>query len=418
MIPMAMTMARSMIFSFRTVSQQPRRRSGAPFGRERRLPRFAVSLGVLAVLVLAASAGQRAHGQDAAPAAATDWRFPRGDSAATGATKRALPEQLAVAWEFEAEEPIEATPIVLGNRVFVADVMGTVYGLSRIDGKQLWRTSYDTGFLAAPVADDDRLVVGDIEGNVYALATQTGKELWKQTVGGEISGSATIVGDKVLVASQDGKLYCFSLDNGTPQWTYEADDQLRCAPTVAGDKTFLGGCDAKLHVVNVNTGKSSGEPLPLDGPTGSTPAVQGDLAVVPSMDGIVFGFDWKSMKPLWRYEDLEQSQEYRSSAAVSGDVAVVSSQRKHIDAIDIKTGKRLWRHTLRRRADASPVIAGDDVWVPATDGRLLRLSLADGKEKWSYEIRGGFVAPVAIAGDELFVADDEGVVRCFRKPAP
>jgi outer membrane protein assembly factor BamB len=128
----------------------------------------------------------------------------------------------------------------------------------------------------------------------------------------------------------------------------------------------------------------------------------------------VFGFDWKTRKQRWRYTDPVQEQEYRSSAAVSGDVAVVSSQRKHIDAIDTRTGKRLWRHTLRRRSDASPVIAGQDVWIPATDGRLLRLALADGSLKWSYEIRGGFVGSVAIAGQELFVADDEGVVRCFR----
>ena len=98
----------------------------------------------------------------------------------------------------------------------------------------------------------------------------------------------------------------------------------------------------------------------------------------------------------------------------TGNVAIVSSQRKQVDAIDLTTGKRIWRHTLKRRADASPVIAGDDVWIPASDGRLLRLDLTDGTEKWSHEIRGGYVAGVAITDGELFVADDDGVVRCFR----
>jgi len=113
----------------------------------------------------------------------------------------------------------------------------------------------------------------------------------------------------------------------------------------------------------------------------------------------------------------QRPQEYRNSAAISDELVVVSSQFKQVDAIDIETGKRKWRHTLRRRADASPIIAGDDVWIAATDGRLVRLSADDGTEKWTYEIRGAFLAAPAIAGDRLFIADDDGVIRCFGDPA-
>ncbi|MCP4885235.1 MAG: PQQ-binding-like beta-propeller repeat protein, partial [Planctomycetaceae bacterium] len=109
----------------------------------------------------------------------------------------------------------------------------------------------------------------------------------------------------------------------------------------------------------------------------------------------------------------ERPQEYRSSAAVSDELVIVNSQFKQVDAISVATGKRQWRHTLRRRADASPIIAGADVWIAATDGRLVRLSLKDGSEKWTYEIRGSFLASPAIAGDRLFIADDDGVIRCF-----
>ncbi|WP_182870267.1 outer membrane protein assembly factor BamB family protein [Stieleria mannarensis] len=345
---------------------------------------------------------------------AADWSFPRGDAAASGATTAQLPDELAVAWEFNADDAVEATPIVVGDRVYVADVMGKIYCLARSDGQERWRKDFGTGFLASPVIAGDRLVIGDYDGNVYAISASDGEELWTATTDGEISGSAAIYGDKVLVACQDGKLYCFELATGNPVWTYAAEDQIQCSPTIAGDRTFLGGCDAKLHVVDLKTGKADGDALPLEGPTGSTPAVRGDLAILPTHDGSVFAFDWKNKQQLWRYEDPLQAQEYRNSAAISADVAVVSSQRKQVDALDLKTGKRLWRHTLRRFADASPVIAGADVWIPATDGRLLRLALADGTVKWTYEIRGSFVAGVAVTDSELFVADDEGVVRCFR----
>lgn len=351
---------------------------------------------------------------DSAETKAGDWDYPRRDAAASGATTTQLPADLEVAWEFTADEAIESTPIVHGDRVYVADVMGKIYAISRSDGHEIWRKDYGTGFLASPVFSAGQLVIGDYDGNVYALSADDGKELWKQSTGGEISGSAAFYQDKVVVACQDGKLYCFELATGKTVWTYSADDQIQCSPTIAGDLTFLGGCDAKLHIVDLKTGKSVGDGLPLEGPTGSTPAVRDVLAVLPTHGGAVFGFDWKARKELWRYDDPLQGQEYRSSAAIAGDAAIVSSQRKQVDALDLKTGKRIWRHTLKRFADASPVIAGNDVWIPSSDGRLSRLSLADGTLKWSYEIRGSFVAGVAVTDNELLVSDDDGIVRCFR----
>lgn len=352
--------------------------------------------------------------ENAAEVKQADWPVPRGDAQSTGATPQSLPNDLQVRWEFKADEAIESTPVISDGRVFVADVMGKIYAISQADGKELWRRNYDTGFLASPAIQREHLVIGDYEGNLYCIDVKSGKEHWKVVVDGEINGSAAFHGENVLVTSQDGKLHCFAMSDGAAVWSYQTEDQIRCSPTVAGGRTFLGGCDGQLHIVDLATGKAAGEPLPLGGPTGSTPAVRGNKAFLPIMDGAVLAFDWKEQKELWRYEDEDRPQEYRNSVAVSDQLVIASSQYKQVDAISTETGKLQWRHTLRRRADASPVIAGDDVWIAATDGRLVRLSLADGTdEKWSYEIRGSFLAAPAIAGGELFIADDDGVVRCF-----
>ena len=343
-----------------------------------------------------------------------NWPTARGDAQSTGHADQTLPEKLQVIWEYKADEAIETTPVVVGKRVFVSDVMGKVYAIDRGTGKEIWKVDFDTGFLASPAVKSDELLIGDIDGNLYKLNAVTGKELWRKSTDGEIQGSVAFYGENVLAASGDGKLHCFRLKDGEKVWTYEANDQIRCSPTVAGDRTFLGGCDGQLHVVDLKTGKALGKTFELGGPTGSTPCVVGNKAFLPIMDGVVLAFDWKAQKELWQHMDEERPQEYRNSAAVTGDLVVLSSQVKQVDAISTATGKLKWRHTLRRRADASPVIAGKDVWIAATDGRLIRLELEDGtEEKWSYEIRGSFLAGPAIAGQELFIADDDGVVRCF-----
>ena len=332
----------------------------------------------------------------------------------SAAPKSKLPEKLVVRWEYDAKESIEAAPAVSDGRVFVADVMGKVTAIDLKNGVELWNKDFGTGFVASPAVQDKVLVIGDFDGNLYALNVADGSLKWKKTTNGEINGAAAFYKDKVLAASQDGNLYCYRIDDGTLEWTYETGDQIRCSPTIAGSRTFLGGCDAKLHIVDLDTGTAASDPLPLGGPTGSTPAVQGDHVFVPIMDGTVYAFDWKTNKQTWMYEDEEFQQEYRNSPAATDEVVILSSARKQVDALSIETGKRLWSHTLKRRADASPVIAGDDVFIAGSDGRLVRLDTKDGsKEKWSFEIRGSFVAGPTIAENQLFIADDKGVVRCF-----
>ncbi len=343
-----------------------------------------------------------------------DWPLGRHDPQSSGFTDEKLPTDLSVIWEYKCDEAIEASPVVTDGKVFVADVFGKLYCVNESDGKEIWKKNYDTGFAASPSIRNKRLFIGDVEGNLYGIDTETGKEIWKQETGGTISGSIAFYKNDVLATSQDGKLHCFTAD-GKPKWAYATEDQVQCSPTVAGERTFLGGCDGQLHIVDLNTGKAAKDPLPLGGPTGSTPAVSGDKAFLPIMDGAVLAFDWKKSKELWRHLDEDRPQEYRCSAAVTKDLVIVSSQFKQVDAISIETGKRKWRYTLKRRADASPVIAGDDVWIAATDGRLIRLGLNDGKEKWKFEIRGSFIASPAIANGRLYIPDEDGVLRCFGK---
>ena len=345
-----------------------------------------------------------------------DWPFPRGDKASTGATTTQLADDLVVIWEFKADDAVEASPVVVGETVYLADATGTLYAIDAKRGQERWRYATDLGFTTGPSVQYGLVVIGDLDGKVYNLQASTGTLLWKAETNAEVSGSAAFYKDLVLITSQDGNLYALSIADGKVRWTYETGDQIRCSPTIAGDRTFLGGCDGKLHCVNLENGTAAADPLPLGGPTGSTPAVLGDFAFLPIMDGAVIAFDWKSNLEIWRHEDEERAQEYRSSAAVNDNLVIVSSQNKQVDALDIKTGKRVWRQTLRRRADASPVIAGNDCWIAATDGRLLRLSLADGTEKWQYEINGQFLSAPAIANDRLYVADDKGILRCFGKP--
>ncbi|XZE53911.1 PQQ-binding-like beta-propeller repeat protein [Planctomycetaceae bacterium SH139] len=345
-------------------------------------------------------------GQDA-------WPTDRGDAAATGTTRQQLPDDLVELWRYPTGQPIESTVVVLAGRVFAGDVEGGLHAISLRDGSQIWKQTIESGYLAPPTASEALVMIGDYDGVVHAFDTKTGAPAWEYETKGEISGGVTLAGDTALVSSQDGNLYALDKLTGKELWIYETGDQIRCRPTVAGKRTFLGGCDGSLHSVRITDGQPAADPIPLDGPTGSTPAIVGVNAYLPTHSGAVMAFDWSTGKQLWSYQDADRPQEFRNSAAATPDHVIVANKNRQVIALNPSDGKVQWTAQLKRRADASPVVAGDDVWVTATDGRIYRIDANTGKEKWQYEIRGSFIAPPAVAEQRLLVATDKGVIVCF-----
>ncbi len=344
------------------------------------------------------------------------WPMGRGDVAGTGATQESLPEPLDLLWELDLEGlGFDAGPIVADDKVFAADHDGRVLAIDLKTGKEVWKVKFETGFVASPAYRDGTLFVGDYDGTLHALDAVDGKEQWNYPTELEIDASPNFHGSNVLFTSQNGTLYAVDRATGSLAWEYETGDQLQCGATLAGDLTFLGGCDALLHIVDVNNGQAVGEPLPIDAPTGSTPSVLGDRVFVPTYAGEIFCFKLSTMELLWKFKDPELADEFKNSVAVADGLLVATSRNKRLFAIDIATGLVKWEKTLRKRSDASPVIAGQRVVVAAADGRIALFDLKTGEETWMFEVKPGFVGAPAVADGKLVVANDRGTVFCFGK---
>lgn len=324
-------------------------------------------------------------------------------------------------WEFSPPKSgFEGTPIVVDNRVFVADVEGRVFAIRLDDGKPIWDVKFKNGFVVAAAFQDERLLIGDFDGHIYCLNAADGSVVWETELAQAVAAGANFFGSNALISSESGLMYSFDLKSGTKNWEFSTGDQLRSAPTVWNKFALLGGCDGRLHRIDVAKGEADSDGLPLDGPTGSTPAVIGTTAVVPTQSGQVLAFNLETNERLWLFEDRERSQEIRSSPAigrVEGEtpiqLAVVTTRNRRVLAIDLSDGQMEWEALIKKRSDASPVICDGRVWVGATDGMLYALDLRTGKETWSYQMSGQFVASPAIASDRLIVATDKGTVACF-----
>jgi outer membrane protein assembly factor BamB len=386
---------------------------------------------------LAAADSNAAVDLDAAPDDA--WPMARGVPAGTGRSASTLRLPLAEAWRRDFDKTaFAAGPVIAGGVVAVGDLDGGFHALDLATGETRWTRRIDgAGFTsAAAVAADPALplVVGDDIGVVRGLDRATGETRWEYVTEGEISGGPTILGDgaeaRVLVGSQDASLSCLELATGKLLWKHSIADQIRCAPTVArtpaGDRVFLAGCDGRLHILDAATGKEAAA-IEIGGPTGTTPAVSGNLVLFGTEGGAFFAIDFLEPAVAWRKQPAANAQAYRSSAAVVGDLTIVGTRGRAVEAFASADGTTRWRQPRRGAVDASPAVvtaAGGEadpaapprpvVIVADAKGTVAALEVATGKPAWEFEAGGGFGAGAAVAAGCVVIASDDGTVWCFR----
>jgi serine/threonine-protein kinase len=137
----------------------------------------------------------------------------------------------------------------------------------------------------------------------------------------------------------------------------------------------------------------------------ASPAVAGDLVVVGSEDGAVYGLDLATGDQRWRTTTDDSVQ---SSAAIDDGQAIVGSNDGRLRALDLADGATAWSADLGYQLVSSPTVAGDLVLVGA-DG-LHALDRATGDERWSAPTGDVIVSSPAVAGDVAVVGSNDGAV--------
>ena len=371
------------------------------------------SLPVLAFSLLILSTPSSTHAAE--EPGQESWPLFRGDSLATGVAHGELPADLKVLWTFKTEKGwFESTAAITDNQVIIGSTDGSLYGLSLGSGERQWMFSTELGFTASPSVQNGLVFIGDVDGRFYCVGADDGKERWHFDSEAEINSSANFYQGNVLFGSQDGLLYCLDAKTGELAWKYESPDQIRCFPTIVENRAFVAGCDGNLHVIDLDQGKETGS-VAIEAPTGSTPAVVGDLLFVGTEGSTFFGIDWKTPKVVWSYVAERRQMPFRSSAAATENIVVVGSLDKSLHAVDPKSGEPRWVFTTRGKVEGSPVIVGDLVYFGSADGRLYALELKSGREVWQYETGGSLIGSPAVAEQRLIIGNDEGTLFCFGK---
>ncbi len=351
----------------------------------------------------------------AEPAASDTWPVFRGNALSTGTAPCPLPKTLALKWQFTVKDGcFDSTPAIAEGRVYAADADGSIYAIDFESGRQIWKHTTDSSFVAPLAYRDHRVYVGDLDGLFYCLDASSGRVLWTHQSDAEIDGGAGFYQQNVLFTSQDGGLYCLDATSGKRQWKFSIENQIRCSLTIVQGHAFLAGCDAKLHIVDLTRGKETGV-VDIEAPTGVTPAASGNDIFFGTEGSVFFCVDWRHAKIKWTFRDPKRHNSIRCSAALTDKYVVFGSRSTRVYAVARENGRLTWQFVSRHHVDAAPLVAGERIFIATTGGHLMALDTRTGNKRWDFEAGDSFSAsPIAAAG-RLVAACTDGTIYCFGK---
>jgi len=397
-----------------------------------------------AIILLLLSGFLTAAGQARQAASdVTQWRGANRDGAQTGFTAPAAwPAQLTQRWKIDVGSGY-ATPIVVGNRVYVFSRQGEEEVMSGIDaagGKVIWRTAYAAPFemnsaarphgpgpKSTPVFFNGRLYSIGMTGSVTAFDAATGKQLWQRPGSMPVpmytshAFSPVIEGQHVIFhvgGHNKGALTAFDLNTGQVRWEWSGDGPGYGSPIVAdfgGVRQLVTITQGKLVGVNAATGALLWEQV-LVSPnfTNSiTPVRYSDTVIVWGHGGPMTaltitrsGSQWTTA-PAWEAPDLPGRM---SNSVVDGDVmyGLTSRNMGQYYVMDVKSGKTLWSSEPRAAAQAALVRAGNILFSLENDSELIvfRPGRTGLEELKRYKVADADTwAQPAISGNRIFVKD-------------
>jgi outer membrane protein assembly factor BamB len=115
-------------------------------------------------------------------------------------------------WKFQAptrQQPFYSSAAITDDLALVGSRDRRLWALDRKTGKEAWSFLTDGRVDASPVVVGKRVYIPSLDGKLYVLDAAKGTLLTKYTVGGQVSASPAVAGDRLVIGNDQGIVYCF-----------------------------------------------------------------------------------------------------------------------------------------------------------------------------------------------------------------
>ncbi len=287
-----------------------------------------------------------------------------------------------------------AQPVVAEGMVFTMDAEAEVRAVDAKTGRSKWKADLtpndeDSTFSSGGVAYEDGVVFASTGfAQVVALDAKTGKVVWRQTLSGPMRGAPTVRGGRVFVVTVDNQTHCLAAEDGAVLWTHQ--------------------------------GISEGASLLA----GTSPAVDGNVVVVPYSSGELFALRVDNGSVLWqdqlttvrRTDSVSTLSDIRGRPIIDRGRVYAIGHADMLVAIELRSGRRLWEREIG--GIQSPWVAGDYLYLITNNNEAVALESKTGRIIWVTQLQmwedeeekeGRIVwAGPVLASDRLILGNSDG----------
>ncbi len=402
-----------------------------------------------AALVCAGVAGLAGGGYPVGPPAGAVWPMRGRDYGMSSFSpiaglSPAMLGRLRPAWRFVADGGIPGSPAVDGHTVFIGSSRGTLYALDLGTGRKRWevalgarpQTAYGfptLGISGTPMLAGDRVYVATAQTDVVCLDAATGGFIWRTRVGdprkGEAIWSAPLVWrDRVYVGIDGvldeptvrGRVVALDAASGHIVWTYVVPQYAGGGGAGVFGSPALDPATGTLFV-------ATGNPTPKNAPPpGPDPGSDSILA----LDAATGHLRW-AFGPTHPHDDQDLDFLGTPNLIARPDGLAVGAGEKDgvYYVVDARTGRLVWKTALSQPGRVAEIIGsgaiafgkiflgtqdfppGVTTFNPDLPGRLVALDAMTGRIAWQLAGPKQILGPPAVSKEGVvFAADYAGTV--------
>jgi outer membrane protein assembly factor BamB len=259
-------------------------------------------------------------------------------------------------------------------------------------------SSDDNRILAEPVVAEGVVYVMDADAVVSAYDASSGSNLWRAEVTPEdedddlFGGGVAVAEGKVVVTTPYAEIVALDAKSGAILWRVKTPSPVRSGPAVSDGRVFGVTIDNQLVVHALEDGRKLWSNAGVEEAAGflggSTPAIDGTLAVAAYTSGDLMAFDVTTGGILWseslaggtRGDAVATLTDIRGRPVIDRDLVIAIGNGGIMAAMDAQFGGRVW--DIGVGGTQSPWVAGDYIYVVGNQNEILCVTRQDGRIKW------------------------------------
>ena len=321
---------------------------------------------------------------------------------------------VAIAWTIPRTGAITFTsmPLPAGERVFVADLGGTLAALDPGTGTPIWEEDVGGAIYGAPALVDGLVVVGTEAGDVVAF-TEAGAEAWRQPLDAGAVLASPLVADGVIYAgTEHDRLFALAPTDGHVLWSIETGGAVTRGPAFADGTVYVGTAEGGFLAVDVAT-RTVRWPVELGAGEVGTPAVAGGRVYVargiegtePTHD--LVALDTRDGREVWSFPSPGGEQVHLG--AIAHGRVYATSEDGSLYALDPETGSLLGTFRIGGRLTTLATVVGDVIYVGSSPDFVFAIDATTGSEIWHVGVEGD-PTMAAVLGGRAYIGTSLGQV--------